>query len=138
MEGYVQWPSETRQEETKEKWTELFAVVEFSLKDLEKRVAALESTEPEAAEPEKESQSVDECVHTVQAVRSEQAERAMFLLEGIVNANQGSSEWCLGYLKRAVGSGLITRDYAEHLLFNVVRVSGYWRDRFDEMFPEEG
>jgi hypothetical protein len=144
MEGYIQWP---KQEETKERWTELFGVVESSLGDLERRVAVLESTETDTVEPDvadpadpceelKESlQSVDD---RIQMVRCELAERAVFLLQGIVNANQGSSEWCLGYLKRAVKSGLITRDYAEHLLFGIVRVSGYWRDRFDEMFPEEG
>jgi hypothetical protein len=154
MEGYVQWP---KQEETKEKWTELFGVVESSLGDFEKRIsmlegvselrfvksegrlAALESTGPDAAGSCEELRDGLRTVEDrVQEVRRAQAERALFLLEGIVQANQGSSEWCLGYLKRAIGSGLIDRDCAEHLLFNVVRVSGYWRDRFDEMFPKEG
>lgn len=155
MEGYVQWPKEVEdavEEETKEKWAELllFEVLETDLKDLEKRVTALESavksdkaTELHLLELDGELLTTQGRINGLQerindVSERQQREHAMLLLEGVINANQGSSEWCLGYLRRAIGRGLINRDYAEHLLFNVVRVSGYWRDRFDEMFPKEG
>ncbi|NIV37251.1 MAG: hypothetical protein GWN58_49855 [Anaerolineae bacterium] len=58
------------------------------------------------------------------------------VIEGIIYANQGSSEWCIMYLKRAIDAGCITRDFARHLLFNVIRVDGYWRARFEQVVPE--
>lgn len=73
-----------------------------------------------------------------QAMVTEKQTEFEFLIEGIIVANQGSSEWCLRYLQRAVTRDYITRDFAQTLLFNVIRVDGYWRTRFEQMMPEEG